>query len=88
MEQGNYKNTKRRVLILFILRVCLWIAALGSTAYWIYYSVRLHMDGIFAPEQYSPMLRPVLYTCLIIAIVAICMSFVLHAVSNKIKDNI
>ena len=85
MEQENNKRTKRTVLILFTVRVCLWLVALGSTAYWIYYSVRLHMDGIFAPEQYSPMLRPVLYTCLIIAIVAICISFALHAISNKIK---
>ena len=78
-------KTDSRVVALFIARVCLWIVALASTIYWIWYSAKLHSDGIFAPEEYSPMLRPVLYTCLIIAIVAICVSFALRAWTVKIK---
>ena len=79
------KKANTPILVLFIIRVLLWIVALSSTIYWIYYSIKLHSDGIFAPEEYSPLMRPVLYTCLAIAITAVCISFALHALSKKIK---
>ena len=80
------EKMKKSVLALFITRVCLWIVALASTIYWIYYSIKLHREGIFVPEEYSPRLRPVLYTCLIISVAAVCISFVLRAISVKIKN--
>ncbi|MBE5844392.1 MAG: hypothetical protein E7302_09455 [Butyrivibrio sp.] len=70
---------------LFVVRICLWIVALGSTIYWINYSRVLHSQGIYAPEEYSPLFRPVFYTCLIITIAAICLSFFLHSVGKKLK---
>ena len=79
------KNNKSKIRALLVIRVCLWIVALASTIYWIWYSVKLHSEGIFAPEEYSPLMRPVLYTCLIIALASICISFVLHAFAKKLK---
>ncbi len=79
------ERPKKLIIVLFVIRVCLWIIALASTIYWIYYSIKLHRDGIFAPDVYSPMLRPVLYMCLCISIVAICISFALHAWTVRIK---
>ena len=79
------KNNKKQILVLFVIRVCLWIVALVSTIYWIWYSIKLHNEGIFAPEEYSPLMRPVLYTCLIIALAAVCISFILHAWTKKLK---
>ena len=79
------KRPRKEIIILFVIRVCLWIVALAATIYWMYYSVKLHRMGIFAPEEYSPLLRPVLYTGLGIAFVAICISFALHALSVRIK---
>lgn len=79
------RENSKKVLAIFVVRVCLWIVALVSTIYWIWYSVKLHNDGIFAPEEYSPLLRPVLYTCLVISIAAVCISFALRAWSMKIK---
>jgi hypothetical protein len=76
---------KTQIKILFGIRICLWIVALASTVYWISYSIKLHANGIYAPEEYSPLMRPVLYTCVGIAIAVICLSFVLHAISIKIK---
>ncbi|MCR5558288.1 MAG: hypothetical protein K6F75_12120 [Butyrivibrio sp.] len=76
---------KRSLIILFVLRVILWITAIVSTIYWIWFSVKLKMDGILAPEEYSPRLRPVLYTCLIISLAAVAISFALYSVSKKIK---
>nr|WP_026659534.1 HD domain-containing protein [Butyrivibrio sp. AC2005] len=49
------------------------------------YLLKEYVNGIYAPEEYSPLMRPVLYTCVGIAIAAICISFVLHAISIKIK---
>ena len=79
------EKNKTQIKILFFLRICLWITALVSTIYWITYSMKLHANGIYAPEEYSPLMRPVLYTCVGIAVAAICVSFVLHAISEKIK---
>ncbi|WP_029319736.1 hypothetical protein [Butyrivibrio sp. AE3004] len=72
---------------LFVIRVGLWIVAFASTAYWIYFSIKLHMDGIFEETEYATLLRPVLYTCLLIAVAAICISFALYRRSKKLKDN-
>ncbi len=80
------EKMKPAVLALFITRVCLWIVALVATIYWIYYSIKLHREGIFVPEEYSPRLRPVLYTCLIISVAAVCISFILRAISVRIKN--
>ena len=82
------EKSKTQIRVLFAARVCLWIIALVSTVYWIYYSAQLHSQGIFAPEEYAPLFRPVFYTCLAISIAAVCISFVLHAISKKIKESI
>ena len=84
-EDPETEKAKKQIKILFITRVCLWMTALVSTLYWMYYSFKLHMDEIFDPYVYASLLRPVLYTGLIIAVTAICLSFVLHAKSVKIK---
>ncbi len=80
------KKTKKSVVVLLVIRIILWIIALASTVYWMYYSVKLHREGSFDPAEYSTILRPILYTCLIIAVVAICISFALHALAVKIKN--
>ena len=79
------KNTSDKIKILFIIRVCLWIVAFASTVYWIYYSFKLHLDGVFEYHTYATMLRPVLYPCLLISVSAVCLSFALYAVSKSWK---
>lgn len=79
------KDINPKVLVLFVIRVCLWIVALVSTIYWMNYSNQLYKQGIVAPEEYSPLMRPVLYTCLAISVTAVCISFALHAWSVRIK---
>ena len=81
------KKAKASVIVLLVLRIILWTTALVSTVYWIYYSFDLYRQGYVIPEEYSPRLRPVLYTCVLIAVAAIALSFLLHAISKKIKDN-
>ncbi len=68
---------------LLAVRICLWIVAFATTVYWIYYSIKLHREGIFDPAEYSTALRPVLYTCLIISIAAVALSFVLYRIDKK-----
>lgn len=68
---------------LLATRICLWIIAFATTAYWIYYSIKLHHEGVFDPAEYSTALRPVLYTCLIIAVAAVAISFVLYRIDKK-----
>ena len=84
-QQEQQKNAQKIVKALFILRICLWITALIPTIYWIYYSFKLTSDGIFDPFEYADYLRPVLYPCLVISFAALCISFALHAISNRLK---
>ena len=80
------KKDRIRVNLLFAARVVLWITALASTVYWIWFSVKLTADGIRDPLEYGTALRPVLYTGVIIAVVAIAISYYLYAQGKKIKD--
>ncbi|MCR5509385.1 MAG: hypothetical protein K6F54_00295 [Lachnospiraceae bacterium] len=78
----NESTTKKKIL--FAIRVCLWIVAASATIYWIWYSARLHMMGIFEPAEYAVYFRPVFYTCLIITISAVGLSFALYALGKRI----
>lgn len=78
-------KAETKITILFVIRICLWIIALVTTGYWMYYSFKLTHDGIFDPYEYAELLRPILYPCLVIAITAVCISFALYAKSQKLK---
>ena len=80
------KKTKVTLITLLVIRILLWATALVSTIYWIYYSFDLYRQGYIIPEEYSPRLRPVVYTCVLIAVAAIALSFLLHAIGKRIKD--
>ena len=81
----DQEKAKKQIKQLFMIRVCLWVAAFISTCVWIWYSWELYRQEIFDPHEYATRLRPVLYICLGIAIVSIIVSFILHAKSSKIK---
>lgn len=81
------KKAKKQILVLLIVRICLWAVALGFTVNWMVYSFKLYNDGIVLPEEYSPLLRPVLYRGILVAVAAIAISFALHGLANKIKKN-
>ncbi len=79
------KKPGTTVRALFFTRICLWITALTATVYWIGFSFKLYADEIYETFEYATRMRPVLYTCLVISIAAIGISFVLHAISERIK---
>ena len=81
----NRKKATIQIRIIFVIRVCLWVVALVATINWIIYSVKLYLDGIVVPSEYSPLLRPVLYRGVIIAVLAIGASFALYALAKYIK---
>ena len=81
----NRKKAKIQIKIIFVIRVLLWLVALLATVNWIIYSVKLYADGIVIPEQYSPLLRPVLYRGVIVAVLSIATSFALYALAKYIK---
>ena len=89
LEMNDNLTSKKKAIIwvriIFGIRILLWTVALAATVYWIYYSFKLTSMGIFEPEEYSPLLKPVLYTGVCIAVTAIAVSFILYAVSKKIK---
>ena len=73
------------VRILFIIRIILWIIAVAATFYWIVWSFKLYQMGIFEVHEYSSHLRPILAKGLFIAVVSICLSFILRSISDKLK---
>ena len=77
-----------QIKVLFIIRICLWIIALSATIRWMYYSVKLHMDGIYEVHEYATLLRPGLYTGLLISFVSIGISFYLHVITVRIKKKL
>ncbi len=79
------ERSNKLIKILFSIRVCLWIIALISTIYWMYYSFKLYLVGISDVHTYATILRPILYTCVIIAVAAIALSFYLRSIAVKIK---
>ncbi len=74
-----------QIKVLFIIRICLLIVALTATIWWMYYSVKLHIDGIYDVHEYATILRPVLYVCVAISVAAIAVSFALHMLSVNIR---
>lgn len=79
------EKAKKIIKTLFITRVVLWIIAAGVTLYWIVFQYKLYLDGIHDPYEYATILRPILYTCLIIAIVALAIAFILRRIMIEIK---
>lgn len=82
-ERGRMQ---KNIKYLFIIRICLWVTAIAATIYWIWYSIKLHMEEIFEPEEFARLFKPVFYRCLIIAVTAIGISFALYAISKKVID--
>ncbi len=80
-----YRKGEIAVRNIFIMRAVLWLVAFVSTLYWIVVSFKLYSDGIFDPYEYATILRPILYTCLIIAVVAIIFAFILRRISDEVK---
>ena len=78
-------QAKKTIKIFFVIRIVLWVVAFGATAYWIYYSFHLYSIGIHLPEEYSPLLRPVLYKGLLIAVVSLVIAALLHIHTAKLK---
>lgn len=84
MEE-NVEKALKAVKNILIIRAVLWVVALASTLYWVFVSFKLYHDHIFDPYEYATILRPILYTCLIISVVAIAICFLLRRISNEIK---
>lgn len=71
---------------LFPIRVGLWVIALASTIYWIYWSFHLYTLGYFDEHAYAAAFRPIFARGLLISLIAIGLSFILRRISDNIKD--
>lgn len=80
------EKAKKTIKTLFICRICLWVVALVATLFWAVYSFALYNKyQIFDPLEYATKLRPVLYTGIIVTVVALGVSFFLRKVTLEIK---
>lgn len=76
---------EKKVRILFLIRIALWITAAAATFYWIYWSFKLYAMGIYDVYEYSGYLRPIFGRGLLIAFVSLCISLILRSISDRIK---
>ena len=79
------EKAKKTIKTIFIIRICLWVVAAVSTGVWIWYSFKLTHDGIFDPYEYATLLRPVMYTGIVVAVVAVLLAFLLRRITVEIK---
>lgn len=80
------ENTKK-VKIIFFCRMFLWLVAFISTVYWIYWSFHLYTLGYADEHEYAVVFRPIFAKGLFISLGAVCLSFILRAVSDRIKKS-
>lgn len=73
------------VKILFFIRMVLWAVALFATIYWIKWSFKLYEMGFVDETDYAAHFRPIFAKGLFLSLGAICISFLLRSVSDKIK---
>ncbi|MCR5769270.1 MAG: hypothetical protein K6G45_12420 [Lachnospiraceae bacterium] len=83
-----YDELKKKVRILFACRAVLWTIAAGVTVFWIVKSFQPYLDGEEDVHSYATFMRPILYTCLIIAAACIALSFYLRHISDGYKKQI
>lgn len=81
----RFREQKKSVQVLFILRMFCWITAASATLYWIWWSFHLYNIGIHDVHEYAENLRPVFGWGLFIALVSVIISFILRAISDEIK---
>lgn len=82
------KETDRRVFTLFCFRILMWITALCANIYWIYWHFHLYAMEIFDVHEYAALFRFRFYNALIVAFIAIIISFILRAISDSIKKTL
>lgn len=80
------KIDDKKIKIMFVCRVVLWIVALSATVYWIYWSFHLYTLGYMDEHEYAVAFRPIFGKALLVSILAIGISFVLRIISDKSKD--
>ena len=84
----DVKLEEQKIKKLFIARICLWIVAASANIYWIYWNFKLYSLEIFDVHAFAKIFRPKFYTALAIAFIAICVSFYLRSISDRIKRKI
>lgn len=81
----DIKEKEKIVKIIFAIRACLWAVALGATIYWIVWSFKIYAMGIHDVYEYAGILRPKFYGGIIVAVIAICISFWFRHLSDTVK---
>lgn len=86
MEENKIKAFEKKIRILFIIRICLWLVCAFGFAYWIYWSFESY-NYINETDyhEYATFFRPYFRTGIIISVVSITVSLVLRLVSDATK---
>jgi len=79
------KDYEKKIRILFIFRIIMWIICAGGCVYWIYWSFKLYEMEDFDAHIYATLFRPHFNIGISISIISITISLVLRLISDRHK---
>ena len=79
------KEYEKKIRILFIFRIIMWIICAGGCVYWIYWSFKLYEMEEFDAHIYATLFRPHFNIGISISIISITISLVLRLISDRHK---
>ena len=86
MEENKIKTFDKKIRILFIIRICLWLVCAFGFAYWIYWSFESY-NYINETDyhEYATFFRPYFRTGIMISVGSITISLILRLISDMTK---
>ena len=79
------KSYEKKIRILFICRIVMWVICAAGCAYWIYWSFKLYMIMEFEVHAYATAFRPHFNLGITISLVSITISLLLRLKSDSYK---
>ena len=87
-EGKGLEETLKKIKIVMIIRVCLWLVAAAATIYWMHWSFEIYEMGIHEVHSYATLLRPRMYAGLRTSILSIILSLILRRISDELKKRL
>ncbi|MCR5205400.1 MAG: hypothetical protein K6E47_10105 [Lachnospiraceae bacterium] len=85
MEENKIKQFEKKIRILFIIRIVMWIICAAGCVYWIYWSFKLYEIEEFEVHTYATHFRPYFNLGITISLVSITISLILRLISDSYK---
>lgn len=86
--EDTIKKIEKKVRILFICRIIMWLICAGGCFYWIVWSFKIYQMEEYQPfdvHTYATAFRPYFNLGITISLVSITISLILRLISDRFK---